>query len=159
MSINLSSLLAQWLVCFSGLVICVLTQLPAEAAGGDIIISREVKPRAAARQELVPDPNPQLVNPNNAHQVNRALGVRSGAVEVSDSDFANIVSSSALANGLYIFTGPGDPAAGAAATRSGGGASGIHSSAGATGAASRVSGQVNRSVQQGLRPLQNLKGH
>src|SRR5690554_5537333 len=79
MSINLSSLLAQWLVCFSGLVICVLTQLPAEAAGGDIIISREVKPRAAARQELVPDPNPQLVNPNNAHQVHRALGIRSGA--------------------------------------------------------------------------------
>src|SRR5690554_5614041 len=73
MSEYISSLITQLLVCLTGLIICVATQLQAHAAGGDIIISREVQPRAAARQELVPDPTPLVANPDRSAQVNSSL--------------------------------------------------------------------------------------
>ncbi|MFA5678823.1 MAG: hypothetical protein WC953_10530 [Pseudomonas sp.] len=153
-----TSLISQLLICAAGLIICLITQLQAQAADGDIIISREVQPRAAARQELVPDPNPQVANPDHSARVNRAVqGARLS--ELSVSDFAGVSSGSSLANGLHIFAQPVQPGSQAP----GRGGVGVMGSAGnaagrATGGVSRVGGSVNRSVSQGLRPLQNLQG-
>lgn len=154
MGAYLSSLFTQLLVCLAGLVICVMTQLPARAAGGDVIITREVQPRAATRQELVPDPNPQKVNPDHSAQIRRSLGV-SG--EVSDGEFAGVTTGTTLRGGVQIFAPGADPVGGALMPgRDGTGVSGGAKSGGGLGGVGRIGGDVNRSVQQGLRPLQNL---
>ena len=154
---TLTSLASQLLVCLTGLAICVATQLQALAGGGDIIISRDVQPRAATRQELVPDPNPQLVNPNNDPLINRAVRGGQAPMELSDRDFAGVNTGTSLASGVQIFAQPVDqPAGNHLPGRAGLGVTGSSSVGGATGAANRVGSDVNRSVQQGLRPLQNL---
>lgn len=162
MSEYISSLITQLLVCLTGLIICVATQLQAHAAGGDIIISREVQPRAAARQELVPDPTPLVANPDRSAQVNSSLRAVGAPIELSDSDFAGISSGRSPGNGLGVLDQPMDRPAGISG-RSGVGAAsatpvGRAVGGGVGGATGRISGQVNRSVQQGLRPLQSLQG-
>ena len=153
-----SSLVTQLLVCLAGLIVCVLTQFQAQAAGGDIIISREVQPRAAARQELVPDPNPNVVNPDKSTQIRNSLRGGTAPLEISDSDFASVTSGTSLGNGVQIFSPSAEQSS--AAHLPGRGGLGITGNSagggGATGATGRVAGDVNRSVQQGLRPLQNL---
>lgn len=157
MGAYISSLIPQLLVCLCGGIVCVLTQFQAHAAGGDIIISREVQPRSATRQELIPDPNPNLVNPNRSMEINRTLRSESGPLEISDSDFANVTSGTSLGNGLQIFTPSPDQAGTHMPGRAGMGISGGGAGGGAVGGATgRIGGDVNRSVQQGLRPLQNL---
>lgn len=156
MGTYLSSLTLQLLICLIGLSICVLMQFPAYAAGGDIIISREVQPRVATRQELVPDPNPQLVNPDQSTQIRDNLRSGRNAMEVTDSDFANVTTGTSLGRGLQIFTQHGDPTTGAMQSRSGLGITGSVGGGQAGGSSARIGNDVNRSVQQGLRPLQNL---
>lgn len=151
---HLSSLASQLLICLTALALCVLTQ--AQAADGDILISREVQPRAAVRQELLPDPNPQVVNPDHSTQIRHNIGSGLSSVEISDRDFANVTSGTSLGRGLQIFNQPGEQ--GPDGLRGAGGL-GISVGAGgarAGGATARIGGDVNRSVQQGLRPLQNL---
>lgn len=116
------------------------------AADGEVIISREVQPRIATRAPLVPDPNPVTVNPGRS--------VVNATAELGDSDFASVSSGLALpqqllgnslgAQPLSVPLQQGVPGLGAGHT--GGGAG------------SGVAAQVNRSVQQGLRPLQMLGG-
>lgn len=117
----------------------------AQAGDGEVIISREVQPRIATTAPLVADPNPRVVNP----------GGHAGAMsnELADHDFAGVSSGMAMPqrflNGsvstqLHNPTHQGIPSLGASHA---GGAR-----------ASGVSDQVNRSVQQGLRPLQTLGG-
>lgn len=157
MGTHLSSLASQLLVCLTGLSICVATQLQAQAAGGDIIISRDVKPRAAARQELVPDPNPHRVNPNQDPLINRAVSGGQAPLEISDRDFAGVTTGTSLTHGVHIFAQPVDQSTGTPMPgRAGLGVTGNSSVGRATGATSRVGSEVNRSVQQGMRPLQNL---
>ncbi len=127
----------------------VLIAVEACAAGdGSIVIQREVQPRVAFRQTLVPDPNPIAVNPNVSSQVRHQLR----GLELSDGDFAHVISGQRLGNSIPLDGGlPGIPASegprlpGVAAGRAGASGGGI-------------SGQVNRSVQRGLAPLQNLTG-
>ena len=126
-----------------------LIAVEACAAGdGSIVIQREVQPRVAFRQTLVPDPNPIAVNPNVSSQVSHQLR----GLELSDGDFAHVISGQRLGNSIPVDGGlPGMPTSegarlpGLAAGRAGASGGGI-------------SGQVNRSVQRGLAPLQNLTG-
>lgn len=156
MGFYFSSLVTQLLLCLSGLTVCVATQLQAQAAGGDIIISRDVQPRAAARQELVPDPNPHLVNPNRSALINNSIRSGQAPTEISESDFAGVTSGVSLGNGLQIFNQPVDQLGTQMPVRNGLGVSGSTVGGRATGSTGRIGGDINRSVQQGLRPLQSL---
>lgn len=157
MGAYISSLIPQLLVCLSGGILCVLTQFQAHAAGGDIIISREVQPRSAMRQEPVPDPNPLVVNPNHAERINNTLKSGQAPLEMSDKDFASVTSGTSLGNGLQIFTPSPDQAGTHMPGRAGLGVSGTTAAGRSVGGATgRIGGDVNRSVQQGLRPLQSL---
>lgn len=157
MSTSISSLIPHLLVCLSGGILCVFTQFQAHAAGGDIIISRDVQPRSATRQELVPDPHPRRVNPNRAARINSTLKSGQAPLEMSDREFASVTSGTSLGNGLQVFTPALDQAGNPMSSRVGLGVQG-NSAAGRSvgGAAGRIGGDVNRSVQQGLRPLQSL---
>lgn len=149
---------------FSLALLTLLLDIPAlHAADGDIVLLRDVQPRTATREPLVADPNPTVVNPRTLSQdpvqhgvptsnfVSRSMG------ELDDSDFAGISSGSGLA-GSRVEPGQaidsqllGNPLSqqtvpnGAPASHQGG----------ATGS---IAGQVTRSVEQGLRPLQALGG-
>ncbi|MGV8842637.1 MAG: hypothetical protein ACOH2I_05195 [Pseudomonas sp.] len=126
------------------------------AAGGDIVLSRQVQPRVATRQAMVPDPNPRVVNPSPNRIIgDTLLGGTAGNNELNDHDFARVSSGLALPQNLNnanynapIFSNsiPTQSSSGAAASQSGG-------------MADNVAGQVNRSVQQGLLPLQIIGGH
>ncbi|WP_373187472.1 hypothetical protein [Halopseudomonas sp.] len=132
-----------------------LVASPVIAANGDIIIGREVQPRHATRKELVPDPNPQLVNPKPNTVIERGLqGFRIG--ELNDSEFAAVNSGSRLPQQIENQM-PRVQQSASDVTRHGGTAG--HNPVGhsGTGALSNINGQVNRSVQQGLQPLQILK--
>lgn len=121
-------------------------------AGGDgtIVIQREVQPRVAFRATMVPDPNPIAVNPNVSAQVKQQLR----GLELDDSDFAHITSGQRLGN-----PGMPDGAGGGLDSNLSQGARLPGIAAGRAGASgNRISGQVNRSVQRGLAPLQNLSG-
>jgi hypothetical protein len=126
--------------CIWGLI-CAL-QAQAQAAEGDVIITREVQPRVATRAALVPDPNPLSVNPGRS--------VIEATAELADGDFANVSSGLALPQqllgnslGHQVQTPLQHSMPGLGAPHGGGGGSGVAT-------------QVNRSVQQGLRPLQML---
>lgn len=123
------------------------------AADGDIIILREVQPRSATRPPLVADPNPQVVNPKPNAVLDQAMG------ELTDGDFAAVTGGHGLRQQgmpaprevLIAERGfqPGSGAGALPASRAAG-----HSGSGL----GAVAGQVNRSLQQGLRPLQGLNG-
>ncbi len=128
--------------CFAWVVVCGLQAGVLQAADGDVIITREVQPRVATRAALVPDPNPLSVNPGRS--------VVDATAELGDSDFASVSSGLALPQqllghslGNHVQTPLQQSVPGLGASHSGGAGSG-------------VAAQVNRSVQQGLRPLQML---
>lgn len=138
-----------------GLLLCTVSidSLPVLAAEGDIIITRQVQPRTATRTELVPDPNPNLVNPN--HQTLGAVKNLRSAHELSDGDFAGINSGITLPQRLLAPTTTGDLSTSTVQqTQSLPGLSATHTG----GSTSGIAGQINRSVQQGLRPLNILGG-
>jgi hypothetical protein len=124
-----------------------LTQASAEQ--GDIVITRDVAPRSATRAPLLPDPDPRITNPG-------AVTVQA-TEELSDSDFATVSTGTALPGltgtgsqvgtplGLERLPSQHLPGMGSAHSRTGG-------------SGANLSGQVNRSIQQGLRPLQQLGG-
>lgn len=124
---------------------------PALAADGDIILSRDVQPRVATRPPLVPDPNPTVVNVAPHQQINRQTQSIEQLGELSDSDFASINSGLSLPNRLL---GTDNPQALPSAQQHQQGVSSLNHGNGAV--SSGIAGQINRSVQQGLRPLQNL---
>lgn len=150
------------IACWLGLLVSVMSGFAlapsALAADGDIIIMREVQPRSATRPPLAPDPNPQVINPKPNAVIDRALGGMAMPGELSDGDFAAVTgghgmqqqgmsSPRALTTERHL-----QPKAGAGALPSSPAAG--HSG----GALAGVAGQVNRSLQQGLRPLQGLGG-
>lgn len=116
------------------------------AAEGDVIISRDVQTRVATVAPLVADPNPRVVNPGST--------VAGHTGELADQDFAAVSSGMALPQRLLNgqmstqLANPshqGIPSLGA-------------SHSGAARGGSGVADQVNRSVLQGLRPLQTVGG-
>ncbi|UJJ33305.1 hypothetical protein HV822_02035 [Halopseudomonas maritima] len=122
----------------------------AQAADGDIIIQRQVQSRIATRAPLLPDPNPEIVNPGT--------DARRMAAEMSDADFANVASGAAL-RGHYVesqitqglvpnHSGSvlAGPQSGTQTVGGGGGGGGAVSGP-------AISGTINQSIKQGLGPL------
>lgn len=118
------------------------------AGDGTIVIQREVQPRVAFRPTMVPDPHPVSVNPNVSSQVNHQMR----GLELNDSDFAHVTSGQRL-NGTNLAEGHLPGLESPAGARLPGLSAGRASSGG-----NSISSQVNRSVQKGLAPLQNLTG-
>lgn len=130
-----------------GLVLCLASQaIPSVADDGDVVLTRTVQPRVATRSPLAPDPNPIKVNVSPAQQVERQTG------ELSDAEFAN-VSSNLRAQGpmLNLDNSPAlqNTQPRLTNTTAGHGAGAVTSGLGT---------QINRTVQQGLSPLQRLGG-
>lgn len=133
-----------------------LVVLPASAADGDIIISRDVQPRPATRKELAPDPNPRVVNPKPNSVINSGLrGNRMG--ELDDSEFAAVTSGTRLTGQLLSNQMPRAHQPPSDIGRHVGAVGQNPVGNGGGGALGNVEGQVNRSVQQGMRPLQILQ--
>lgn len=140
-----SAMLAILLSAATGLV------LPAQAADGVIIISRDVHPRLVNTPTRIPDPNPRTVNANPSETVIRATH----SYELTDADFARVTSGSGVQQQILPggqLPGFGNPAQGASH-----GLPTLRAGAGG-GAGSNVSNQINRSLQQGLAPLKILTG-
>lgn len=146
-----------WLGCIAVAAMSVLA-VPGQllAADGDIILTRQVQPRAAVRPPVVPDPNPRVVNPKPSSYVGEGLHMRSVPGELSDSDFAAVTSGTRMTQQLLAPTGQGRHAnaPGLVNHASGAGNNPVGHSGGAVG---NIDGQVNRSIEQGLRPLQLLQ--
>ncbi len=114
---------------------------------GEITISRDVQPRVATRAPLMVDPNPRTSSPGAI--------TYEATDELSDSDFAAITTGTAMSGLLSSGAHSSNPSSvdrlpqqhlpGMGATHRAGGQGSVGS-------------QVNRSVQQGLRPLQSLGG-
>lgn len=142
-------------VCYPLLITLSMPMAAAFAADGNIVLSRQVQPRIATRQAMVPDPNPRVVSPSPNRIIgDTLLGGTSGNNELNDHDFAGVSSGLALPRHLNNahYNAPALGNALPAQSSSGAGASQ------GGGMASSVAGQVNRSVQQGLRPLQIIGG-
>lgn len=118
----------------------------AYAEEGDIVISRQVQPRVATTSPLVPDPSPRVVNPGS-----HALGVGG---ELNDGDFSRVSSGRTITERVisdHVINGAIRALPSQTLERSGASNSGVSRQG-------DVATQVNRSVQQGLRPLQILGG-
>lgn len=127
------------------------------SAGGDIIIQRTVQPRVATRSPMIPDPNPLVVNPKPNSVINQGLEGMAAPGELSDNDFAGITGghSSWRARGAFADL----PSSGRSPQHGGGAGVPASPAAGHSGGAlGSIDGQINRSLQQGLRPLQGLSG-
>lgn len=125
--------------------------IPAYAADGIIVITRDVQPRVATRPALVPDPNPRTVNANPSSTVIRATN----SYELNDADFARVTSGSSLQR--QMLPGGQLPGLNTPSQATSHGLPGMRAGQGG-GAGSNVSNQINRSLQQGLAPLKILTG-
>lgn len=153
----------RYLLFFFCLLPAIVMTPPAFAAGGDIIIIREVQPRSATRPPLVPDPNPHIVNPKPNAVIDQGLSNLTAPGELSDSDFANITGGHGIQHHL---TNPQGPHAVGEHVQHG--SAGVNqqnipaspgaSHIGGSRLGNNIDGQVNRSLQQGLSPLQQLQG-
>lgn len=134
-----------------GLGVAIIAGEAFAAGDGTIVIQRELQPRVAFRQTMVPDPHPIAVNPNVSSQVNNQLS----GLELSDGDFAHITSGQRLGHASLAGGDlPGLDGIPSTSTRLPGMSAGRAGSSGGN----SISSQVNRSVQRGLAPLQNLTG-
>lgn len=123
----------------------------ARAADGEVILTRDVQPRIATRPALVPDPNPLTVQMDRSALVNSSVA----AGELSDGDFSQVSSGQSVmtrALQLPMHTSGLDG-------KSAGAAQGMPNIAGGHGGSGgAISGQINKSLQQGLAPLKMLTG-
>lgn len=146
-----------WAGCIAITVIGVLaTPGQLVAADGDILLLRQVQPRAAARPPVVPDPAPRVVNPKPSHYVGENLQMRGMPGELNDADFAAVTSGARITQQILAPLGqvPHSRASDGVNHSSIAGNNPVGHSGGALG---KVDGQINRSIEQGLRPLQILQ--
>ncbi|MBL4835880.1 MAG: hypothetical protein JKY26_18165 [Pseudomonas sp.] len=131
--------------------------IPAIAAEGDIIISREVQPRAAVRKELAADPNPQLVNPKPNAVIEIGLRGNRAVGELDDNEFAAVITGTRLSTGLLSSQiRVADPVVAGSVPLSVGAGHNVVGHGG-SGGLGNIDDRINHSVQQGLRPLQILQ--
>lgn len=148
--------LASLALVTSAMAISVIPSSPVFAAGGDVILTRQVQTRVATRPPLVPDPNPLIVNTKPSTYVGEDLQMQSMPGELDDQDFAAVTSGARMIQQTLAPLVQGNPA---------GAASGVNHSAiagsnpvgHAGNALGNIDGQINRSIEQGLRPLQMLQ--
>lgn len=138
---------------------------------GDIVIIRTVQPRNATRLPLTPDPRPMAINPRTLTDTQtqgqpKAIGSivkRSLNGELNDNDFSTVSSGQGLNSAGRLLQVP-TPSLGSTlpgTTNQAVNGSGVlpgASNAGGGAALANVPGQINRSLQQGLRPLHMLTG-
>lgn len=115
-------------------------------ADGTIVLSRDVHPHPVGTPPMRPDPNPTTVN---ADVSARVLQVTQGN-ELSDGDFAGVTSGTSI-NRLLM----SDGATLRGFSNNSSGLPGMSSGQGSSSGAG-ISGQVNRSVQQGMGALNAL---
>tara|TARA_R110000822_G_scaffold34103_19_gene97106 strand:+ start:376 stop:864 length:489 start_codon:yes stop_codon:yes gene_type:complete len=148
--------LASLALVTSAMTISIIPSSPVFAAGGDVILTRQVQTRVATRPPLVPDPNPLVVNTKPSTYVGDDLQMRNVPGELDDQDFAAVTSGARMIQQTLAPLVQGNPA---------GAASGVNHSAiagsnpvgHAGNALGNIDGQINRSIEQGLRPLQMLQ--
>ncbi|WP_298182710.1 hypothetical protein [uncultured Pseudomonas sp.] len=136
-----------WLL---GTTLAVLLSNPVHADNGLIVLTREVQPRAATRQELAPDPRPLTV---------QAGLPRNAGSELDDSDFAHVNTGLSISNSALTRQTNSLSATNSMAQSGGNGMSGLGAAIGGESAGSAtggVSGRVNGAIQTGLRPLQKM---
>lgn len=151
---------SKWVEGGFAIVLGVMTltaSAPLLAASGDVLLIRQVQPRVATRPPAIPDPNPRVVNPKPSTHVGDDLQMRSAPNELNDGDFA------AITTGARMTQQALSPTAQNVHTNVSGAVN--HSSVAGNnpvghvgGTLGKVDGQINRSIQQGLRPLQILQG-
>lgn len=127
-----------------------------QAAGGDVILTRQVQTRVATRPPLVPDPNPLVVNTQPSTYVGDDLQMRGVPGELGDHDFAAVTSGARLPREQLLIPTQRN-GAGVAAAVNHSALAGSHPVGHAGTALGNIEGQVNRSLEQGLRPLQMLQ--
>ncbi|KMN13230.1 hypothetical protein [Pseudomonas weihenstephanensis] len=130
----------------------VLVCLSAQAAdNGEIVITRQVYPHAVGSIPAPPDPNPTVVNANPAAQIN----AMTAQGELGDGDFARISTGSSITRtittGTHNLPGMIDHTGMPGLTSSG-------RAGGSGGPSANLGGQINRSIEQGMRPLTTLGG-
>ncbi len=125
----------------------VLISTTAQAAGnGEIVVIRKVQPFAVGNPAPRPDPNPTTVNTNPSAQINSVTQ----SSELGDGDFARVSTGAGVTRAITANTNPlpglntsnGMP--GLTNGRAGGSSGGV---------ANNIGGQINRSIEQGMRPL------
>ena len=130
--------------------LAVLLSNPVHADNGLIVLTREVQPRAATRQELSPDPHPLTV---------QAGLPRNAGAELDDSDFAHVNTGLSISNSALMRQTNSLSTTNSMAQSGGNGMSGLGAAIGGESAGSAtggVSGRVNGAIQTGLRPLQKM---
>ena len=151
----------KWVDGWFAIVLGVATiTLPAPllAAGGDILLLRQVQPRVATRPPVVPDPNPRVVNAKPSAHVGEDLQMRNMNVpgELNDGDFAAVTSGARVSQQMLSPTlqGANSNTAGLVNHSSVAGNNPVGHAGNALG---NIEGQVGRSIEQGLQPLQMLQ--
>ncbi len=134
-----------WLL---GTTLMVLLNSPLYADNGLIVISRDLQPRPATRQELAPDPHPLTVQAGGSQYAN---------TELSDADFAHINTGLSVANSALTRQTNSLSTSNSMAQSGSNGMPGLGAAIGGAGGATKgISGRVNGAIKTGLRPLQNL---
>lgn len=125
----------------------VLASAGVQAAGnGEIVVIRKVQPFAVGNPAPRPDPNPTTVNANPSVQINST----SQSSELGDGDFARVSTGAGVTRAITANTNhlPGvntsNGISGLTNGRAGGNGGGV---------ANNMGGQINRSIEQGMRPL------
>ena len=133
-----------------GCAVSAVYSLPVQAAGnGEIIIQRTVQAQPIGRAPLQKDPNPVSVNTNPSALVNQMTGN-----EMTDGDFAGIRTGS-LIRGTVLSGNNAVP--GMNVLTNGSGLPGMSVGHGG-GAGASISGSINRSINAGMAPLNNIGG-
>lgn len=137
----------RWLTAF-GLSALMSLCGAVQAAGpgnGVIVLTRDVQPFAVGNPAMHPDPNPTTANANPNARISAATN------ELSDGDFSRVSSGSSITRMIMpASNGSSLPGMNASNTLPGMGSS--HGG----GSGSSISGTINRSIEQGMRPLSNM---
>ena len=132
-----------------GCALSSVLSLPVQAAGnGEIVLQRDVQPRAIGRQPFAKDPYPTTVNANPSDRV-----VQVTNTELNDGDFAGISSGASIINrntvpnansgaGINVVTNPN-------------GLPGMQAGHGG-GSGNAISGTITNAISAGLSPLTNM---
>ena len=131
----------------------VLVCVSAQADGtGEIVITRHVYPRAVGSIVPPPDPHPTTVNANPGAQITAVTSQH----ELGDGDFARVSTGSSITRVINTGTNnlPGMVSQGGSLP----GLSGSGRTGGGGGSMGSLGGQINRSIEQGMRPLSSMGG-
>lgn len=143
---NIQSVFTRHLLMACGLsaVVCLSVQA---AGNGEIVLNRTVQPHAVGNPPMRPDPYPTTVNTNPSSNITSATTNS----ELGDGDFARVSTGTSL-NRSSLSADNHLPA-----LNNTNGLPGMTAGHGG-GSGGTISNQINRSIEQGMRPLTNMGG-